>query len=234
MIGAGYLFIGHRQSVSGAMAGEIRGLLAQQLQLGVAGHQRQRFLRAAGLHHRRVAARGRFVQPELDVEIAVADRLEVIDARYRHAGSHVRVRQRHRGEVSAGGPACHHDAMAVAAERRQLSGEIIDRGVDFADDLVQRRIRRQRITGQRDIDAMRHRAVGKQRKGLLGPGLPIAAMDEQQRRRLFPGPEEIDPVALARAISQIKVIGILRPLLLGTPVPAGDEVEHSQARERRC
>ena len=77
---------------------------------------------------------------------------------------------------------------AVAAERGQLSGEIIDPGVDFGDDLIERRIRRQRVADQRDIDAMRHRAVGKQRKGFLGARLPIAAMDEQKRRRLVPRP----------------------------------------------
>jgi len=113
---------------------------------------------------------------------------------------------------------------APSPPRRQSSGEIIDPGVDFAHDLVERRVRRQRVAGQCDVDAMGHRAAGKQRKGFLGARLPITAMDEEKRRRGFPGLEEIDPIALARAISQVEMIGILRPHLEGTPIPAGDEV----------
>ena len=40
--------------------------------------------------------------------------------------------------------------------------EEIDAGMDFGDDLVERRVRRERIADQRDIDAMRHRAFGEQ------------------------------------------------------------------------
>ena len=53
--------------------------------------------------------------------------------------------------------------LPSAAERRQLLGQIIDAGVDFGNDLVECRIRRQRVADQRDIDAMRHRAFGEQR-----------------------------------------------------------------------
>ncbi len=49
------------------------------------------------------------------------------------------------------------------AERGQLPGEIIDAGMDFGDDLVERRIRRQRVADQRDIDAVGHRALGERR-----------------------------------------------------------------------
>ena len=56
---------------------------------------------------------------------------------------------------------------AVGAERGQLPGEIIDALMDFGDDLVQRRVGRQRVADQRDIDAVRHRALGEDRKDLL-------------------------------------------------------------------
>ena len=123
----------------------------------------------------------------------------------------LRMRQRHRGEMAAGGPAGHHDA----AGRRRRARAIARRDNRSpawisADDLVERRIRRQRVADQRDIDAMRHRAFGEQRKRFLGAGLPIAAVDEQQRRRLVGGLEEIDPVALARAIAEVEMIGVLR------------------------
>ena len=66
------------------------------------------------------------VELELDVEIAVADRLEIVDADDRHARFHLRMRQRHRGQMAAGRPAGYHDAVGRGAERGQLPGEIID------------------------------------------------------------------------------------------------------------
>ena len=80
MVGAGDLFVSHRQSEPGAVARKIRGLLAQQRQFGAADDQRQRLHRATGLHDGRIAARHRFIEPKLDVEIAVADRLKIVDA----------------------------------------------------------------------------------------------------------------------------------------------------------
>ena len=86
-------------------------------------------------------------------------------------------------------------------ERGQLPGEEIDTGVNLGDDLVERRVRRQRIADQRNIDAVGHRALGNDGEDLLGARLPVAAVDEQQRRRSVSRFQEIDPVALARAIS---------------------------------
>ena len=95
---------------------------------------------------------------------------------------------------------------------------------------IERRIRRQRVADQRDIDAMRHRPFGEQREGLLGAVLPVAAVNEQQRRRVVGGLEEVDPVALARAIAEIEMIGIARAHLARTPIPAGDDVGASGHR----
>ena len=89
---------------------------------------------------------------------------------------------------------------------------------------IERRIRRQRVADQRDIDAMRHRPFGEQREILLGPRLPIAAMDEQQRRRLVARLEKIDPVALARAIAEIEMVGMALAHLGRAPLPAGDDL----------
>ena len=72
---------------------------------------------------------------------------------------------------------------------------------------------------------------GEQREGFLGARLPVAAMDEQQRRRFFGRLEEIDPVALARAISEVEMAGMPRAHFGGTPVPAGDDVGASGHRD---
>src|SRR3954463_4498812 len=110
--------------------------------------------------------------------------------------------------MSAGGPSGYHDAPRIAAERRQLLAKKIQRAMNFGDDRIERRLRGQRVANQRDIDAMRHRSRGKQRKNLLGAILPITAVDEQQRRGVFARLEQIDPIALARTISEIEMAGI--------------------------
>src|SRR6267154_3635250 len=126
--------------------------------------------------------------------------------------------------MSTGGPAGHPDPARVTAERWQFLRQKIEPLVDFGDDLIERRIRRQRVANHGDIDAMRHRATGKYRENLLGPHLPVTAVNEQQRRPFFSSLEKVDPIALARAISEVEVIGILRPHLRGTPFPARDHV----------
>ena len=120
---------------------------------------------------------------------------------------------------------------AAAAERGQLPAEEIDTGMDFGDDLVERRVRRQRIADQRDIDAMRHRPFGKDREDLLGARLPVAAVDEQQRRRPVSRFQEIDPVALARAIAQIEMVGMALAHLAGTLLPTGDHLDAAGHRD---
>src|SRR5215470_11692300 len=110
--------------------------------------------------------------------------------------------------MAAGRPARYHDPLPVAAKRGQLRAEKIDAGMDLRDNLVERRIRRERIAGQRDIDAMRQRSFGEQRKIFLGAHLPIAAMNEEQRWRAFRGLEKVDPVALARAVAKVEMAGM--------------------------
>src|SRR5258707_13701340 len=126
--------------------------------------------------------------------------------------------------MSAGGPSGHHDAASIAAEIRQLRGQKVQPLMNFGDDLVECRIRRQRIAKQRDVDAMRDRALGKQREDLLGARLPVAAMDEHQRRAFFASLDEIDAIALARTVSEVEMVGISRTLLRRAPLPAGDDL----------
>jgi hypothetical protein len=56
-------------------------------------------------------------------------------------------------------------------------------------------------------------------------------MDEQQRRRVLTRLEKIDAVALARAISEIEMGGLVLAHLAGTLLPAGD---HFDASGYRC
>src|SRR5229473_5228018 len=126
--------------------------------------------------------------------------------------------------MSAGGPSGHRDPSGVATENRQLFRQKVESSINLSNDLIERRVRRERVADQRDIDAMRHGSCGKQREGLLGAHLPVTAMDEQKRRPAVGGFEEIDAVALARAVSEVEMIGVARPHFGGTPVPAGNHV----------
>jgi hypothetical protein len=74
---------------------------------------------------------------------------------------------------------------------------------------------------------MRQRASGKYRKNFLGSHLPVTAVNKQNRRRFLGSLEKIDPVALARAVSEVEMIGIPRPHFRRTPFPARDHVAAS-------
>src|SRR3954449_13304480 len=94
--------------------------------------------------------------------------------------------------------------------------------MDFGHDLIQRRIRGQRVADQSDIDAVGHGAAGKQCEAFLGAGLPVAAVDKQKRRSALPRIEKIDPVALAGAVSHIEMVSVPRAHLGRTPLPCGN------------
>src|ERR1700730_7242746 len=107
---------------------------------------------------------------------------------------------------------------------------MIDAGMDFAHDLVERCIRRQRVADQRDIDAIGQWAFGKQRKGLLRTVLPIAAVNEKEGWAFVAPFEEVDTVAFAWAITQVEMRGISPAHVRRKPVPASDDVGASGYR----
>src|SRR5579871_1777594 len=107
--------------------------------------------------------------------------------------------------MAAGRPTRHHDPLVLGTERGQPLPEEIDAGMNLGDDLIERGVRRERVTYQRDIDAMRHRALGEQRECLFRPVLPVTTMDKEQRRHARARLEKIDAVALARSVSEIKM-----------------------------
>src|SRR6478752_6957996 len=70
---------------------------------------------------------------------------------------------------------------------------------------------------------MRQRTFGKGREILLGAVLPIAAMDEQQRRRPVAHFQKVDAVTLARAITEIEMGGMPLAQLRRTRLPFRDD-----------
>lgn len=107
--------------------------------------------------------------------------------------------------MPAGGPPRSHQPFGIGPKLGQATGEIVDPGVDFRDDLLEGRIGRERVADQRDVDAVRHRARREQRKGRLRAHLPIAAVNEKQRRRIRRRFQKVDAVALAGTVLKIEI-----------------------------
>ena len=63
--------------------------------------------------------------------------------------------------MPARGPPRHDDPLGIATERGQLLAKKVDAGMDFSDDLIEARIRRERVADQRDIDAVSQWPFGK-------------------------------------------------------------------------
>src|SRR4030081_3352820 len=54
--------------------------------------------------------------------------------------------------------------------------------------------------------------------------LPVAAVDEQERRTLFARFKKVDTIAFARTVSEVEMIGISFAHFSGAPLPAGNDV----------
>ena len=75
-------------------------------------------------------------QPQLLVEIGVADRRELVDAGDRKAGGNFGVVEGHRGEVAARGPAGYDDRPRADAMLRTVGTEPVECAPDLTDDLA--------------------------------------------------------------------------------------------------
>src|SRR5207248_7458987 len=95
---------------------------------------------------------------------------------------------------------------------------------DFGDNLIEGRVRCERVADQRHIDAVRQGPFGKLREHFLRPMLPIAAVNEQKGWPIVARLEKVDPVALAPAVSQIEMLGISLAYLGRAPRPIGDDL----------
>jgi hypothetical protein len=118
-------------------------------------------------------------QPELLVQVGLADRREVVDARDRQAGGHGGMLEMEGGEVRPRGPAGEDDRSADPA-RRSVRGEPVEGGPDLGDDAGEARLGCQGVARHRHRPAGRVRARREARE--IGPGvaLPVAAVDEDE------------------------------------------------------
>lgn len=63
----------------------------------------------------------------------------------------------------------------------------------------------ERVTRQGDVDAVPQRSRRQKTEGLLAPHLPVAAVDENQKRRIHgTACKVIDPLAFAHAVPQVE------------------------------
>src|SRR5579872_5293780 len=71
------------------------------------------------------------------------------------------------------------EPITISRQRRQQR-------IDFADDLRHRRLRRQRVLREHNIEATPKRPTGDERKILLAACLPVATVYEHENRRVRP------------------------------------------------
>ena len=86
------------------------------------------------------------------------------------------------GEMSAGGMAAHHDALARSASRET------GRRLRLLDDLADRDLRREIVAGHRDGDAVRVHAARHLAEARRLERAPVAAVDEQRERAALSSP----------------------------------------------
>jgi hypothetical protein len=119
------------------------------------------------------------------------------------------VRQRHRRQMASRRVAGDDHPLAVVAQRIALSVEPGEATADLADDRIHVDRRGEIVADQRHRGAGRERLLCDEGEGLGIETLPIAAVNEHQKRR--PGrrrQEPVDDLARAVAIGEIEAAGI--------------------------
>jgi hypothetical protein len=81
--------------------------------------------------------------------------------------------------MTAGRPSADEEVALRARERRHG-------GTRLGDDLIERRLRREAISDNRDVQRQSQQAVCDEREVFLAVPLPIAAVKERERRRITP------------------------------------------------
>src|SRR5262245_12748717 len=104
--------------------------------------------------------------------------------------------------------------------------------MDLGDDAVQAGLRGEGVADQGDADAVGEGAGGEEGEVLLGAHLPVAAVDEDQRRPGGIPREVVDAVALGRAVAHVQDGPRRRPQALAAGGPIRDNfraVPHRRA-----
>src|SRR5208282_4727616 len=125
--------------------------------------------------------------------------------------------------MAAGRPATDIETHRIASQCRETLVQPPQRGVCLADNAVHRSLRRQGVARDRDMEAMGERSFGDEAEALLGIALPIAAMEEQQRRGAGAVcGEEIESCARRIAIDYIEMVRHARAERLAAAQPIGE------------
>src|SRR5262245_61825272 len=106
-----------------------------------------------------------------------------------------------------------------------MFGEPPDGAAHLADNAIEPGRRGQRVFDDREIDPERKEPLGEEGETLLYDivYLPIAAVDERQRRRVrIGGQKQIEPLARGVAVSEVETAGVFTPHLRAACHPIGD------------
>ena len=176
------------------------------------------------MQQRAVAPRLCRVEAELVVEIVEADRLEIVDAADGDAAADGALAHDQRGQMRAGRPARGEEPLGIGAPVFEMGAEPGCGGARLGGDRIHARRRRQRVARDGDVDALGQRRLGDEGEAVLRVVLPIAAMEEQQRRRaVMAGREEIEPRPGPRRIGNLARARDARAQRRAAALPVGDD-----------
>src|ERR1700746_3487143 len=125
--------------------------------------------------------------------------------------------------MTAGRPATDIEPCWIASQCREMLVKPTQRSARLADNVVHRSLGRQSVARDCDMEAMGERSFCDEAEALLGVALPIAAMEEQQRRGAGAGRgKEIESRARSIAMSQSEMIRQGGAKRLATADPIGE------------
>src|SRR5262249_38738927 len=115
-------------------------------------------------------------------------------------------------EMPSGRPAADKEPIAVEAKIVGALAQNRERTTNFCNNVGEARLRRQRIAEQGDIDAVGSRSLGTKGDQVLVVALPIAAVNEDEQRRLERAAGEvIEPRAGPACIGDVEAHARARP-----------------------
>ncbi|CFL10983.1 Uncharacterised protein [Burkholderia pseudomallei] len=176
----------------------------------------------ADMEQRAVIGDLALAQPQFVVEPRQADRFEIDERADRKRARHARMAAMHGAQMPARGVPAQAQRPPRAAEPVAIGAQPIEQAGDLADDLRHRRLGRERVFGEHDVESRGERAVGHEREILLRAVLPVTAVNEDEARRTGAAAgKPVETLARPLAVSHLAPAANARVQLRAAPAKIG-------------
>ncbi len=161
-------------------------------------------------------------QPQFVVEPRQADRFEIDERADRKRARHARMAAMHGAQMPARRVPAQAQRPPRAAEPVAIGAQPSEQAGDLADDLRHRRLGRERVFGEHDVESRGERAVGHEREILLRAVLPVTAVNEDEARRTGAAAgKPVETLARPLAVSHLAPAANARVQLRAAPAKIG-------------